>query len=80
MTRMRRYRRFLLNPGVITSVAGGIGVLKKTREGPRDLRLALLWASWAVGVGLAVAAVEKKDEEVRQEELERELKKIAKGR
>jgi len=73
-------RKYLFNPGVLSSVAGGLSVLKATRQGPRDWRLALLWASWGIGVALAVGAVAQREEVVRQHELERELKKAAKGK
>lgn len=73
-------RRYLFNPGVLGSLAGGLGVLKATRQGPKDWRLALLWASWGIGVALAIGAVGQREEAIRQDELERELKKAAKGR
>lgn len=73
-------RRYLFNPGVLGSLAGGIGVVKATKQGPKDWRLALLWASWAIGVALAIGAVGQREDAIRQEELERELKKAAKGR
>lgn len=66
-------RKFLLNPGVLTAVASSIGVVKMTREGPRDWRLALLWASWGIGVALAIGTVLDKDKQVRAAELDREL-------
>lgn len=66
-------RKFLFNPGFLTSVASAIGVVKMTREGPRDWRLALLWVSWGIGVALAVGAVLDQDKQVRAEELDREL-------
>jgi hypothetical protein len=73
-------RRYLFNPGVLGALAGGIGVLKATKQGPRDWRLGLLWASWGIGVALAIGAVNQREDAIRQEELERELKKAAKGR
>lgn len=71
-------RKYLFNPGVLGSIAGGIGVAKATKQGPRDWRLALLWASWAIGVALALGAVSQREDAIRQDELERELKKAAK--
>ena len=73
-------RKYLFNPGLLGSLAGGIGVAKATKQGPRDWRLALLWASWAIGVALAIGAVNQREDAIRQDELERELKKAAKGR
>lgn len=66
-------RKYLLNPGFIAAVASGLGVVKMTREGQRDWRLALLWASWGIGVALAVGAVIDDDKRVRAEELDRSL-------
>lgn len=71
-------RKYLLNVGVISAVAGGFGIAKATKEGPRDWRLALLWASWGIGVALALGAVKQREEAIRQDELERELRKAAK--
>lgn len=73
-------RKYLFNAGVISAVAGGIGVAKATKAGPRDWRLALLWASWGIGVALAIGAVKQREEAIRQEELERELRKAARGK
>jgi len=73
-------RKYLMNAGVISSVASGMAVLKATRTGPRDWRLALLWASWGIGVALAIGAVNQREEAVRRQELERELRKAAKGK
>ncbi|GEK80078.1 hypothetical protein [Agrococcus baldri] len=71
-------RKYLLNPGVLSSVASGMAVFKATRSGPRDWRLALLWASWGIGVALAIGAVNQREEAIRRDELERELRKAAK--
>ena len=73
-------RKYLFYAGVVGSLAGGLGVLKATRQGPKDWRLALLWASWGIGVALAIGAVAQREEGIRQDELERELKKAAKGK
>lgn len=71
-------RKYLLNPGVISSLTGAVPVLKATRSGPRDWRLALLWASWGIGVALALGAIKQRDDGIKQQELERELRKAAK--
>lgn len=71
-------RKYLFNAGVISSITSSIGIVKATRTGPRDWRLALLWASWGIGVALAFGAVKQREEAIRQEELERELRKAAK--
>lgn len=71
-------RKYLFNAGVISAIASGLGVAKATRSGPRDWRLAMLWASWGIGVALAFGAVKQREESVREDELERELRKAAK--
>ncbi|MCR8671303.1 hypothetical protein [Agrococcus sp. HG114] len=73
-------RKYLFNAGVLSAVASGMAVVKATRQGPKDWRLALLWASWGIGVALAIGAVNQREDGIRQQELERELKKAAKGR
>lgn len=71
-------RKYLFNAGVLSSITSAVGIVKATRSGPRDWRLAMLWASWAIGVALAFGAVKQREESVRQDELERELRKAAK--
>ncbi|WP_306232277.1 hypothetical protein [Agrococcus beijingensis] len=73
-------RKYLFNAGVLSSVASGMAVVKATRQGKKDWRLALLWVSWGIGVALAMGAVKQREDAIRQEELERELEKVAKKR
>jgi hypothetical protein len=73
-------RKYLFNMGVIGSLTSALPVVKATRQGPRDWRLGLLWASWIIGVALAIGAVNQREDSIRQAELERKLKKAAKGR
>ena len=73
-------RKYLFNAGVLSAVASGMAVAKASRQGPKDWRLALLWASWGIGVALAIGAVNQREDGIRQQELERKLKKVAKGR
>ena len=73
-------RKYLFNAGVLSSITSAVAVVKATRTGPRDWRLALLWASWGIGVALALGAVKQREEGIRREELERELRKAAKGK
>ncbi|MDO4241611.1 MAG: hypothetical protein Q4C71_03665 [Microbacteriaceae bacterium] len=49
--------RYLLNFGVISSIAGSIGVAKQTEKMPQDWRRVLVWGVWAAGVVLAFASV-----------------------
>ena len=47
-------RKYLTNVSVISSVTSAWPVIRATRTGPRDWRLALLWASWGIGVAVAL--------------------------
>ncbi len=60
-------RRFLLNTAVLGAVAGVIAPIRATAKGPRDWRLALVWAGWGISVTLAVLAVR---DQMRADELE----------
>lgn len=71
-------RKYLFNAGFISSLTSAVPVLKATKSGPRDWRLALLWASWGIGVALALGAVAQREDAIRRNELERELRKTAK--
>jgi hypothetical protein len=50
-------RRFLLSGSFISAVIAGLGLLSKTLVGPRDWRVLLLWASWAISLVLAITAI-----------------------
>ena len=58
---VRRYpggvRRFLLSGTFLSAVIAGVNLLRKTLIGPRDWRTLLLWASWAISLVLAIAAI-----------------------
>ncbi len=60
-------RKFLFNGSVISSLFGAVGVVKATRQGPRDWRLLLMWIAWACSVAIAVGTVV---EESKRDELE----------
>ena len=38
-------RKYLLNWGVVSTALGVVSVIQTTRNGPRDWRLLLAWAS-----------------------------------
>jgi hypothetical protein len=60
-------RRFLLSGTFISAVIAGLNLLRKTLVGPRDWRTLLLWASWAISLVLAIAAINdrsRSDEDV----------------
>lgn len=50
-------RKYLLNGAILSSVFGAVSVVKTTKQGPRDWRLALLWISWGINVAIAVGTV-----------------------
>jgi hypothetical protein len=50
-------RRFLLNGSVIGSAARGWSLVKTTRHGPRDRRLAWQWAGWTLSSALIVVTL-----------------------
>lgn len=52
-------RKFLFSSTVISALFGALTVVKSTRQGPRDWRLALMWISWACTMAIAVGTVVK---------------------
>lgn len=50
-------RKYLLNGAILSSVFGAVGVIKTSKDGPRDWRLALMWISWGISVAIAVGTV-----------------------
>jgi len=50
-------RKYLFSGAVITSLIGGIGVVRTTLSGPRDWRLLLMWVSWAAAIAIAIGTV-----------------------
>jgi hypothetical protein len=50
-------RRFLLSGSFVSAVFAGVTLLLKTLAGPRTWRTVLLWASWAISLILAIAAI-----------------------
>lgn len=61
-------RKFIFNGSVISTVFSGISAIQATRQGPRDWRLLLLWASWGISLALAIGSV---IEESKNAEIER---------
>jgi len=60
-------RKFLLSPGIWSSLFPVIGLSRATKDGPRDWRLVLMWLSFGIGLALAVGTVLDKS---RQAELD----------
>lgn len=55
-------RKFLFSGTVISALFGGFGVMKATKQGPRDWRLALMWLGWACTMAIAIGTVIKQAE------------------
>ena len=56
-------RKFLFSASVLSSVFGAVGVIRTTRNGPRDWRLILQWIIWGASVAIAVGTVIERSNE-----------------
>ncbi|NNC11070.1 hypothetical protein HII28_04140 [Planctomonas sp. JC2975] len=63
-------RKYLLNWSVLSTALGVIAVIQATRNGPRDWRLLLAWAGWALSLAVAITAVHDRSKELETTELE----------
>ncbi|MEJ6758788.1 MAG: hypothetical protein QMB06_00300 [Pontimonas sp.] len=50
-------RQFLFSSALLSSLATGIGLLRRTLRSPLSWQVWLLWASWAISLVLAIASV-----------------------
>lgn len=51
-------RKYLFSTGLITAVAGGVGLLRSMRDdAPFTWRTALAWLSWGITLALAIGAI-----------------------
>lgn len=66
-------RKYILNPGIITAVAGVLPLIRNTTASKSKLRTLAAWAAWAGTVTAAVAAV--REASIREQDHEVELKK-----
>ena len=57
-------RKYLLNWGVVSTALGVISVIQTTRNGPRDWRVLLAWASWTLSLTLVVVTVHDRSKEL----------------
>lgn len=57
-------RKFIFNGSLISAVFSGWSTLQTTRKGPRDWRVVLMWASWAITVVIAVDSVRQQSRAV----------------
>lgn len=64
-------RKYLFSGGVIAAALGIFAPLQASRNGPRDWRLALVWAGWALSFAVAVITVRDRSELVAQKQRER---------
>lgn len=66
-------KKILLNFGVLSALAGGIGLLRSTAKGPRDWRTAISWVSWLLGLAVAIGTVvaESRADKEAEDEIER---------
>lgn len=64
-------RKFLTNGALISATLGFLPTLKRAKNQRRGWRAALIWASWALSVAIAVAGVLDERDEAREREIER---------
>lgn len=62
-------RKFLLSPGIWSSLFPVIGLARTTKDGPRDWRLVLMWLSFGIGLALAVGTVLDRSRQAELDEL-----------
>lgn len=62
--------KYVTNLGVIGSLLGMIGVVRKTKNMAPDWRRYLVWGVWFLGLALSIADVAKEEEDELFKELE----------
>jgi len=50
-------RKFLFSSAIVSSIATGVGLLRKTLRAPMTWLNGLLWLSWVISLVLAIASV-----------------------
>ena len=60
-------RKYLLNWGVVTTALGVISVIQTTRSAPRDWRVLLAWASWALSFVVVITSVHDRSAELKSD-------------
>jgi len=53
-------RAFIFSSSMLSALAAGIGLLRRTIRGPLSWQLGLLWASWAISLVLAIATIRER--------------------
>ena len=56
-------RHFLFSSAIVSSVATGGGLLRRTLQAPLSWQTWLLWVSWAISLALSVAGVVERSKE-----------------
>lgn len=70
---MKRIRigKYLTNFGVIGAILAIFGVIRQTREMPRDWRVVIIWLVWLLSVVLAILGVAKRESDEQFQERNR---------
>ena len=71
-------RKYFFSGGIIAAVFGAIGLIAKTVSGPRNLRLALAWAAWAIAALTAIITVRQESAEATEYYARAEAERAAK--
>ncbi|WP_243064218.1 hypothetical protein [Humibacter sp. RRB41] len=61
-------RKYLLNWGVVTTTLGVISVIQTTRSAPRDWRVLLAWASWALSLAVVITSVHDRSKDLQTDQ------------
>ena len=56
-------RKYLFSGAVLGALFGAVGLVARTLSGPRNVRLLLAWAGWALGLAAAVISVREESAE-----------------
>lgn len=57
-----RIGKYVTNIGILSAIAGAIGVSRQTKAMPSDWRRYIVWVVWGLGVVLAIASVAKDED------------------
>lgn len=56
-------RKYLFSGAVLGALLAAVGLIPRTLAGPRNLRLVLAWAGWAISLAAAVLSVREESAE-----------------
>jgi hypothetical protein len=54
-------RRFIFSSGILSSLATAVALLRQSRRGPFNRKVALLWVSWGITLALEISSVLERD-------------------